>query len=67
MLFENGNSVPNPSVLATQPDVDGNQQTYFAIYTDGDGFYSLVGPGIGDFVLTAQDPSSGLSKSVPET
>lgn len=65
--FANGDAVPNPSVTATQLDVDGNQQTYFAVYTDGDGFYALVGPGVGDFVLTAQDPSSGLSKSVPET
>ena len=67
VLFESGAGVPNPSVMATQLDVDGNQQTYFAVYTDGDGFYVLVGPGVGDFVLTAQDPSSGLSKSVPAT
>jgi hypothetical protein len=52
--------VPFPSVSATQTDAAGTMQTFFASASGGDGGYVIVGLAMGDFLVTAQDPNSGL-------
>src|SRR4029077_1949429 len=60
--------VPFPDVFVTQPDpVSGVLQTFFANRNGSDGGFTILGPAAGDFTLTAQDDSSGLTRVVTST
>ncbi len=67
VVFANGlTAVPFPSVFITQGG-SGAVRSFFATSTDASGGYLVVGPAVGDVVVTAQDPGSGLTGTAAGT
>jgi hypothetical protein len=56
--------VPHPNVILRRVDPFFDQ-TFFATRVDENGNFGVVVPDTGEYVLTAQDPVSGLTATVP--
>ncbi len=68
VFFSDGvTPVPFPSVFAQQADAAGVVRTFFTNTNDGGGGYSLLGPAVGPFAVTAQDPNTGLTGTATGT
>jgi hypothetical protein len=65
--YTDGTGVPFPSVFVTQRDANGNSRSFFANTNGSDGSYTIAGPLVGDFILTAQDSNSGLVQTASGT
>ena len=65
--YSDGTGVPFPNVFVTQTDANGNSRSYFANTNAADGSYTIAGPLVGDFILTAQDSRSGLVQTATGT
>jgi hypothetical protein len=65
--YTDGTGVPFPEVFVTQTDANGNSRSYFANTNGADGSYTIAGPLVGDFILTAQDFRSGLVQTASGT
>ena len=65
--YTDGTGVRFPSVFVTQRDANGNLRSFFTNINGADGSYSIAGPLVGDFILTAQDSNSGLVQTANGT
>jgi hypothetical protein len=65
--YTDGTGVPFPNVFVTQTDANGNSRSFFANTNGPDGSYTIAGPLVGDFILTAQDSNSGLVQTASGT
>jgi hypothetical protein len=59
--------VPTSSVFVTQTDAAGDLRTFFPNRTLSRVGYTVVGVPPGDFIVTAQDPASGLAGTATGT
>ncbi len=67
VTFFDGTPVPYPDVFVTSIDPFGNTQTSYANFTDVNGNYTVLGPVVGSYTLTAQDNSSGLTATLTDS
>jgi hypothetical protein len=65
--YIDGSPVQFPNVFVTETDANNNRRTFFLNRNDGNGNYVIIGPNPGNFTLTGQDGSSGLTSSSPGT
>ena len=65
--YTDGTGVPFPSVFVTQTDANGGSRSFFANTNGPDGSYTIAGPLVGDFIVTAQDSNSGLVQTASGT
>src|SRR5258708_15700882 len=66
VTYSDATPVPFPQVFATQTNAGGSRITSFS-NSNADGTYTLTGPSVGDFTITAQDFRSGLVQTVAGT